>query len=134
MKHHIIGALLVMFAYLAGEGIAYYAALPVPSALLGLLLLLVILFKFPRVETSVAFFVTAPLKHMSLFFVPAVMGVTLYWKEICHNSLAIGLAVIVTTAFSLLLTALVAQRLLFKKDKHSCDKVTNAVADRNNNG
>jgi|TARA_Y100000034_G_C6738329_1_gene327483 holin-like protein len=129
IKRYFVGALLVFLAYSVGVSITYYAALPVPSALVGLLLLLFILFKFPSVEVSVSTFVTGPLKHMSLFFVPAVMGVSLFWDEISSNALAIGLAIILTTAISLLLTAQVAQRLLVKKDSLNRSKTAGASSE-----
>jgi holin-like protein len=129
IKRYFVGASLVFLAYSAGVSITYYAALPIPSALVGLLLLLVILFKFPFLEASVSSFVTGPLKHMSLFFVPAVMGVSLFWEDISSNALAIGLAIIFTTAISLLLTAHVAQRLLVKKDSPNRSKIAGASSE-----
>lgn len=111
-------------AYYAGLFTVRAMALPIPGTLVGLFILLGILFAYPKLETHTARFVTLPLKHMSLFFVPAVLGVSVYWADIQANALAITIAVIGATTLSLGITAWFAQNLFCSKLENSPDSST----------
>ena len=111
----LVGAILVFSAYYLGLFAVNVMALPIPGALVGLLILLGILFIFPKLETHTARFVTLPLKHMSLLFVPAVLALSIYWVDIYENLLAITIAIFVTTSLSLGFTAWFAQKLFCSK-------------------
>ncbi|WP_334048325.1 CidA/LrgA family protein [Alteromonas gracilis] len=115
VKDTMVGAAAVFIAYYLGLLIVSAASLPIPGPLLGLFLLLVALLCFPTLEHHVARAVTLPLKHMSLLFIPAVLGVTMYWGDIKTYALAIVIAIVVTTSFSLGFTAWLSQKLLNSK-------------------
>ena len=115
VKDTMVGTAAVFIAYYLGLLIVSAASLPIPGPLLGLFLLLVALFCFPTLEHHVARAVTFPLKHMSLLFIPAVLGVTMYWGDIKTYALAIVIAIVVTTSFSLGFTAWLSQKLLNSK-------------------
>jgi len=116
-RNIVVGAILVFTAYSLGTVIVSITGAPIPGPLIGLFLLLGILFIFPQLEAHTARFVTFPLKHMSLFFIPAVLGVSIYWPDIQSNALAIVIAIVVTTSLSLGLTAWFSQQLLNRKQK-----------------
>ncbi|WP_338516528.1 CidA/LrgA family protein [Alteromonas gracilis] len=113
--HYITGAVLVFGAYFLGTFIAQRADMSIPGALIGLLILLSVLLFFPALERHLTQFAASPLKHMSLLFVPAVLGISLYWGDIINNALAIFIAIVLTTAISLGITAWCSQWLLNKK-------------------
>ncbi|AXT37810.1 CidA/LrgA family protein [Alteromonas sp. BL110] len=115
VSNAVMGAIVVFAAYYAGAFAVTILALPIPGPLVGLCLLLGMLFTFPKLEVPTARFVTFPLKHMSLFFVPAVLGVSIYWDDIRANALAIAIAIILTTSLSLGFTAWFAQKLFCSK-------------------
>ena len=115
VKDTMVGTAAVFIAYYLGLLIVSAASLPIPGPLLGLFLLLMALFCFPTLEHHVAPAVTFPLKHMSLLFIPAVLGVTMYWGDIKTYALAIVIAIVVTTSFSLGFTAWLSQQLLNSK-------------------
>lgn len=52
------------------------------------------------------------LTHMSLFFLPAIVGIMNYSDLLYQHALALILAIVFATLFSLLLTALIAQWLI----------------------
>ena len=79
------------------------------------------LFLFPQLEVHTARCVTCPLKHMSLLFIPAVLGVSIYWADIQSNALAIAIAIIVTTSISLGITAWFSQQLFNSKSGSGSD-------------
>lgn len=115
VKDTMVGAAAVFIAYYLGLLIVSAASLPIPGPLLGLFLLLLALFCLPTLEHHVARAVTFPLKHMSLLFIPAVLGVTMYWGDIKTYALAIVIAIVVTTSLSLGFTAWLSQQLLNSK-------------------
>ena len=55
---------------------------------------------------------------MSVLFVPAVLGVSAYWKEIAQNGWAIGIAIVFTTCISLGISAKIAEKLLASRHGH----------------
>lgn len=115
VSNAVVGAIVVFAAYYAGLFAVTMLALPIPGPLVGLCLLLGVLFTFPNLEVATAKFVTFPLKHMSLFFVPAVLGVSIYWDDIEANAPAIAIAILLTTSLSLGVTAWFAQKLFCSK-------------------
>jgi len=74
VRNTIVGAVLVFAAYYLGLVVVNVSGLPIPGPLMGLFLLLAMLFLFPQLEVHTARFVTFPLKHMSLLFIPAVLA------------------------------------------------------------
>ena len=115
VSNAVVGAIVIFAAYYAGLFAVTMLALPIPGPLVGLCLLLGVLFTFPNLEVATAKFVTFPLKHMSLFFVPAVLGVSIYWDDIEANAPAIAIAILLTTSLSLGVTAWFAQKLFCSK-------------------
>ena len=129
VRNTIVGAVLVFAAYYLGLLIVNVSDLPIPGPLMGLFLLLAMLFVFPQLEVHTARFVTFPLKHMPLLFIPAVLGVSIYWADIQANALAIAIAIILTTSISLGVTAWFAQ-YLFKSKSGGDSEVASKKVER----
>lgn len=99
-------ATLLLFQAL-GEGLSFALRLPVPGPVLGMALLLAyLLFRRqaaePLRETSLEL-----LKHLSLLFVPAGVGIMLHTVRLADEWLAIGIALLASTALAILVTGLV---------------------------
>lgn len=105
----------IVCCYLFGEWVVNLTGVPLPGALLGMLLLLGILLLRQRSPGAVARVAQPLLGHMSLLFVPAVVGVMLFWPEVRQNLGGIVLALVVTTVISMGFTAWIAQRLMGNK-------------------
>lgn len=112
LRQWITGAILVLGCYYLGTWLSSSTGLPLPGALTGLLILLAVLFVAPKAEPLVARAASPLLSHMSVLFVPAVLGVSAYWKEIAENGWAIGIAIVITTCISLGISAKIAEKLL----------------------
>lgn len=108
----IMGWLIITGCYLIGEFVVLVADVPLPGALVGLLLLLTGLLLRQRPVESVARGARPLLTHMSVMFVPAVIGVGLFWDEVKANALGITLALVATTIVGLGFTAWIAQKLM----------------------
>lgn len=103
---------LICLFYFAGEMLVRVASIPLPGTLMGLLMLLA--WQFFRRQTPMLLLAggTPVLRHMAMLFVPAVLGVGVYWQDISENISGIALAIIVTTAVSLGLAAWIAQKIM----------------------
>ncbi len=96
----------------AGEVTARAAGLTMPGPVLGLLLLLGILAVRGGPDEAMRSTSTGLLRHLSLLFVPAGVGVITQLDALGRDLLAIGVAIVVSTALGLAVTALVMQRLI----------------------
>ena len=115
----VVGTLAILGCYYSGIAIKHSTSLPLPASLIGLLLLLLLLFLAPRIEHAVAVSSAPLLKHMSLLFVPAVLGVSLYWSDIQTHLFSLALAVVGVTALCLGITAWIASKILRTHTLHS---------------
>lgn len=97
-------ATLLIFQTL-GEGLAYAFSLPIPGPVIGMVLLFCyLLFKRGAAEqlapTSLEF-----LRHLSLLFVPAGVGIMAHAQRVASEWLPIAAALVISTAVSLVVTA-----------------------------
>ena len=97
----LVGWGVILLCYYAGIVISASFHLPVPGTLVGLCLLLIMLFLFSGLDSFIALAAAPLLTHMSLLFVPAVLGVGIYWQDIMQNWMAIAIAIVVSTGMSL---------------------------------
>jgi holin-like protein len=113
----LVGWGVILLCYYGGIVISTSFNLPVPGTLVGLCLLLIMLFLFSGLDTLIALAAAPLLTHMSLLFVPAVLGIGIYWQDIWQNGLAIGVAIVVSTAISLGLTGKVTELVFGNRGK-----------------
>lgn len=99
-------ATLLIFQ-LAGEVLARLAALPVPGPVLGTILLLLFLALRGNVPEPLHAVSSAILRHLSLLFVPAGVGLVLQGARIGSEWEAIAAALVGSTVLTLLVTAAV---------------------------
>lgn len=112
LKHRGIGGVIILLSYYCGMFLSHQLSLPIPGPLLGLIILLAVLFFIPNLEKSTTVVALPFLKHMSVLFVPAVLGVSLYWNDIALNSVALFVAIVGTTALCIGLTGWFAGKLM----------------------
>lgn len=103
-------AVLLVFQCL-GEGLVFLFGWPVPGPVAGMLLLLAALVAFPRLHDTVEAGANELLRHLSLLFVPAGVGIIVAAASGSGHWLAICAAVAVSTVLTLAVTALVLQAL-----------------------
>lgn len=115
LKKSLIGWAALLGCFVAGKLLVLLFDFPLPAALTGLLILLSFLIVRGKPAMSVSFAASPLLKHMSVLFVPAVLGVGLYWDDIVQHSAALFGAVFVSTAVALGLAGIAAQKILKKR-------------------
>jgi holin-like protein len=96
----------LLLAQLAGEAIAKGLALPVPGPVLGLILMAAVI-ALRGIPPALHKTAHGLLRNFSLLFVPAGVGVIRQVHVLAGNWLAISLALLVSTAATLAVTALV---------------------------
>jgi putative effector of murein hydrolase LrgA (UPF0299 family) len=124
---------ILLLCQLAGETLARALSLPVPGPVIGLALLFLALQMRARLKPDgkpvsdlplgiVAAFLLA---HLSLLFVPAGTGIVRHAGAILQHGWGLAAALIVSTALTLVVTALVfiavAKRIDRGNPKQECD-------------
>jgi holin-like protein len=92
-----------------GEVLSYALALPVPGPVLGMALLLAYLIVNKSAVAALRPASVELLKHLSLLFVPAGVGVMLHIARIADEWLSIVVSLVASTALAIVVTALVMQ-------------------------
>jgi holin-like protein len=110
-------ALLLIFQ-LVGEVLAKALSLPIPGPVLGMLLLLMALIIRGHLSTDLKNTAQTLLSNLSLFFVPAGVGVILHINLLKNEWISLSLILIFSTLITMLITALVMTFLL----KHLTNK------------
>lgn len=104
-------AILLVFQCL-GEGLVFLFGWPVPGPVTGMLLLLAALLAFPRMQAVVEAGANELLRHLSLLFVPAGVGIVVAASSGSGHWTAIVAAVIASTLVTMAVTALVLKALM----------------------
>jgi putative effector of murein hydrolase LrgA (UPF0299 family) len=103
-------AILLIYQCL-GEGVAFVTGLPIPGPVLGMLLLFATLVARPGLFKIVEDTAGELLRHLSLLFVPAGVGIVVAAASVSGYWLAVGAALVASTLLTLAVTALVLQAL-----------------------
>ena len=106
------GITLLLIYQLIGELIARWFKLPIPCPVLGMALLFISLILYKRVPEALEAASTALLSHLSLLFIPAGVGLMLYFDAIAKEWLPIVLTLIFSTLISMAVIALCMQSLM----------------------
>ena len=119
----IKGFLLLTGLYLCGEGLQYFFGLALPGGVIGMGILTALLVSgtldVKHVETAAQLL----LDNMSLFFVPAGVGLILYFELIAMHWLAIVLITVVSFVAVLAATGIVTQALGSQERRQDHDRL-----------
>ncbi|WP_144109644.1 CidA/LrgA family protein [Paraburkholderia sp. BCC1886] len=104
-------AVLLTFQCL-GEGVSYLFHLPVPGPVIGMLLLFGFLMLRPRTADAIEPTSLELLRHLSLLFVPAGVGIMVSASRIRGDALAVIVSIAVSTTLAIAVAALVTRALM----------------------
>ena len=102
---------ILVLCQFAGEVVARALAIPLPGPVLGLVLLLAILIVRGSPGEELRTTSNGLLRHLSLLFVPAGVGIVTQLDALARDWVAILVAILVSTALGLAVTGWMMQRL-----------------------
>jgi holin-like protein len=94
-----------------GEVIAKFVVPLVPGPVIGLVLLLAYLVWRGSVPEGVELVSGAFMRYLGVLFVPAAVGVVLFWPHLQRQALAIAVALVVSAVATVAVAALIAKLL-----------------------
>lgn len=104
-------ATLLVFQCL-GEGVAYLMNIPVPGPVVGTLLLLGFVSLRPQSVSALEPTALEILKHLSLLFVPAGVGIMVSASSLAGDLVAVVASIAVSTTLTMAVTAVVMRAML----------------------
>lgn len=114
----IVGLLWLILCQLAGELVVRLFDLPVPGAVVGMLVLFVaLLVRRPDEEATVMRAGEFLLSHLQLFFVPAGVGVVVYLTVLRDHALPLVLALVGSWLLGLLVVGWLTTWLLHRSGR-----------------
>ena len=102
----MIRGLIILLGFQGtGEIISRLFSLPVPGPVIGLVLLLTFLITRGKIDAPIDTVATALTKHLGLLFVPAAVGVVMFWPQLKTHFGAISIALIVSAVATIAVSA-----------------------------
>lgn len=114
--------------YLLSLFLYYFFSIPLPPALIGIFILLLLLALFRNVPAFINLSARPLLAHMGLFLISALVSVLHYGDLFSQYYLALIIAVVLSTILSLFITLFISQRILINargkaiNDEHRHEK------------
>lgn len=116
----LLGLFVILACQLAGDILVKLTNVPLPGAVVGIAILVCILTikaRFPanqKIKTEGVIEQTGDtlVRHMSLFFIPAAVGITEHFKLLKGEALPVFGILVISTAIILGITALLFSRLM----------------------
>ena len=107
----IAGLVQILLFQGLGELVAKFFLPLIPGPVIGLVLLLAWLKVRGSVPASVDLVAGAFSQHLGLLFVPAAVGVVMFWPHIRDHALAVAVALVASVVATMAVTALVLRAL-----------------------
>jgi holin-like protein len=126
MSPFLAGSTWLLLFQCAGEVVSHLLGLPVPGPVVGMLLLFIALRARNRVPDSIGVAADALAKHLSLLFVPAGVGVMMYFDRLAGEWLPIVVALLVSTTVAMAAAALTFSALARRVDAPSRESAPRA--------
>jgi putative effector of murein hydrolase LrgA (UPF0299 family) len=95
--------------------------LPVPGPVAGMVLLFVALRLRRRVPDPLGDAADGLLRHLSLLFVPAGVGVMLHFSRLADEGVALATSLVVSTVLAIAVSALVMRTLIRRRERSTPD-------------
>ena len=111
MSAFLAGCTWLLVFQCLGEGVVRLAQLPVPGPVAGMALLFCALVARRSTPDALDEAADGLVRHLSLLFVPAGVGVMLYVRQLASEWVPIAVAIVVSTVLAIAVTALVFERL-----------------------
>ena len=108
---------LLLVFQLMGEIVVVALGLPIPGPVIGMALLFVTLVIRGQVTEDLRETASGLLRHLSLLFVPAGVGVMAHLGRLQHEWLPISVSLVASTLITIAVTALAMRALLSRRTR-----------------
>ena len=110
----IAGLVRILFFQGLGELVSHFLLTLIPGPVVGLVLLLGWFSVRKRIAPEVEIVATALVQHLGLLFVPAAVGVVMFWPQLRTHAVAVVAALVVSAVLTIAVSALVL-KIISKK-------------------
>ncbi len=107
----IAGLVEILLFQGAGEIVSRFVLPLIPGPVIGLLLLLVWFQVRGRIPQAVDEVASALTRHLGLLFIPAAVGVVMFWPQLRSHALAVVTALVASAIATVAVTAIVLRVL-----------------------
>jgi holin-like protein len=113
----IAGLVEILLFQGLGEVVSRFVVPLIPGPVIGLILLLTSLQIRKGVPAAVESVASTLVQHLGLLFVPAAVGVVMFWPHLKSNGVAVVAALLVSVVLTIAVSAIVL-RILTRKPRH----------------
>ena len=103
----IAGLVRILFFQGLGELVSHFVLTLIPGPVVGLVLLLAWFSLRRSIHADVDAVATALVQHLGLLFVPAAVGVVVFWPQLRTHALAVSVALLVSAVLTIAVSAIV---------------------------
>jgi holin-like protein len=109
---------IIFSIYLLGETIAYLLNTSFPGGVIGMFILFILLYLSIIKENQINIISDFVLNNMPFFFVPAGVGIMAHFYLLEGALLQFSFVIIVSTSLVLVISGILVQALVKKREKH----------------
>lgn len=102
----IAGLVQILLFQGLGEILSHFLLPLIPGPVIGLVLLLAFLAMRKSVPASIDLVASALVQHLGLLFVPAAVGVVLFWPQLKSHALAVAVALLASVVLTIAVPAI----------------------------
>jgi holin-like protein len=122
LEFDMLAALAALLTFQClGEGVSYVFHLPVPGPVIGMLLLFGFVMMRPQTADAIEPTALELLRHLSLLFVPAGVGIMVSASRIRGDAIAVIVSIAVSTTLAIAVAALVTRALMRRQLHNDAD-------------
>jgi putative effector of murein hydrolase LrgA (UPF0299 family) len=107
----IAGLVQILFFQGLGELVSHFLLPRVPGPVIGLMLLIAWFTIRGMVPGTVDGVASVLVQHLGLLFVPAAVGVVMFWPQLRAHALAVAVVLVASVVLTIGVTALVARAI-----------------------
>jgi len=113
----LIAGLVQLLAFQGvGEIVSKFLLPLIPGPVVGLVLLVIFLRFRKSIDADIDLVATTLTQHLGLLFIPAAVGVVMFWPQLRSQALAVAVALVASVVLCIAVTA-VTLRVLSGKEK-----------------
>lgn len=119
--------LIILGVWLVSEVLSRALSLPIPGNVLGMFIMLILLCTKAVKVTQLSEVSNFFLENISLFFIPSVAAIVIYYKQVQDQVAQVLIALVVSSVLVFMVTGYTVEGLLYLKKKRQEKKTERGV-------